>query len=168
MNSFEISCCLRSDTVIDEINLGVFAANRLPTIHKLPCCFVANTDPDTHPGTHWVGFYIDESGECDYFDSYGRKPNNPHFNKFLRNYDVNWNDKQIQAYFSSACGQHSIYFLHERCRGVGFENIMTIYGKDLDDNDTCVVDYVDTVMASGPELQGGGGVCQGCARLENL
>ena len=34
--------------------LGVFAADTLPHIIKIPCGLIINTDPQQHPGTHWI------------------------------------------------------------------------------------------------------------------
>ena len=165
MNSLEIAYCLNNIGSLRKINGGVVAANQLPTIHTLPYCFVANTDADTKPGTHWVAFYLDAHGDCDYFDSYGRKPNNLLFQRFLRGRAVNWNKKQVQSYLSAACGHHSIYFLHERSAGVSLNEIVCMYGSNLDDNDASVSEFVTDVLGEAPSLVAAPNeVCQCCIR----
>ncbi len=163
MNSLEVTYCLQNDNDLRYINGGVFAANRLPEIKTLPFGFVANTDPDTKPGSHWVSFYFDANGNCDYFDSYGRKPITIPFKHYLRGRAVKWNDRQVQSYLSSACGHHSLFFLHERAAGVGFEEIVRMYARDLNDNDSCVSEFVADVLSSAPPLQPSlGEICQTC------
>lgn len=74
MNSQEINAVLRSDKVVKQFFAGVFSANNLPKINVYPTVLVANLDPDTKPGSHWVAVYFDKNGVADYFDSYGRRP----------------------------------------------------------------------------------------------
>ena len=38
---------------------------------RFPYGFVANTDPSTEPGTHWVAFYFPSRDKGEFFDSYG-------------------------------------------------------------------------------------------------
>ena len=66
MNTLQIKRALERDTFTKKIFGGVFAADELPKImNTFPCGFVANTDPSTEPGTHWVAFYFPsrEKGE---------------------------------------------------------------------------------------------------------
>ena len=59
MNTLQIKRALERDTFTKKIFGGVFAADELPKImNTFPCGFVANTDPSTEPGTHWVAFYF--------------------------------------------------------------------------------------------------------------
>ena len=54
MNTLQIQRALERDTFTKKIFGGVFAADELPKVITSPCGFVANTDPSTEPGTHWV------------------------------------------------------------------------------------------------------------------
>jgi hypothetical protein len=64
MNTFQIKHALEQDPVTRKIFCGVFPSDKLPqTIEKYPCGFVANTDPSSKPGTHWVAFYLPSEGE---------------------------------------------------------------------------------------------------------
>ena len=59
MNTLQLKRALERNTFTKKIFGGVFAADELPkVITYFPCGFVANTDPSTEPGTHWVAFYF--------------------------------------------------------------------------------------------------------------
>ena len=58
MNTLQLERALKHNTFTKKIFVGVFAADALPTLNTFPSGFVANTDPSTEPGTHWVAFYF--------------------------------------------------------------------------------------------------------------
>ena len=59
MNTLQLKWALEHNTFTKKIFGGVFAADELPkTFDTFPYGFVANTDPITEPGTHWVAFYF--------------------------------------------------------------------------------------------------------------
>ena len=75
MNTAEITRALEQDPITSKSFLGVFPSDKLPQpLDKHPCGFVANTDPSSKPGMHWVAFYFPSEGEGEFFDSYGRSP----------------------------------------------------------------------------------------------
>ena len=58
--------------MLSTIWLGVFPADRLPSrITQFPRGLVANTDPSTKPGMHWVAMYFPDTSTSEFFDSYG-------------------------------------------------------------------------------------------------
>ena len=69
MNTLQIKRALERDTFTKKIFGGVFAADELPKTITSPCGFVANTDPSTEPGTHWVAFYFPSREKGEFFDS---------------------------------------------------------------------------------------------------
>ena len=71
MNTLQIKRALERNTFTKKIFGGVFAADEVPKIITSPCGFVANTDPSTEPGTHWVAFYFPSREKGEFFDSYG-------------------------------------------------------------------------------------------------
>lgn len=98
--------------------LGVYPCDKLTTIEidRKPCCLIINTAPSTHNGEHWVGIYLSDFGECEFFDSYGMLPSgdilkwiNSISSKFI------YNDCCIQGLFTAACGAHCLYYLYHRC-----------------------------------------------------
>lgn len=124
MNTIELLNILKSDPVLDYILLGVYPSDLLPKIKKFPAALVVNLDPSTLPGSHWVSLYFDNAGNCEYFDSYGRKPSE------LKSYIENncetyvYNNKQLQNAHTTVCGQMCIYFLVWRARGFSFKEII--------------------------------------------
>ena len=59
MNTLQLKRALEHNPSTKKIFGGVFAADELPkTFDTFPYGFVANTDPSTEPGTHWVAFYF--------------------------------------------------------------------------------------------------------------
>ena len=95
--------------------LGVFALDQLPpTLYKFPCCYVANTDPLSLPGTHWVAFYLDSSSQLEFFDSYGSSPEDYNFPIPPHLTSIVCNQYPIQKIQSDVCGQYCVYYLHQR------------------------------------------------------
>ena len=87
--------------------------------------------------------YVDENKNGEYFDSYGRAPQE-HFANFLRKNTVKykWNTRQIQGVTTSTCGQYSVYFLIARCRD---RSILSHFeDKNFDFNDQLVVKFVNS------------------------
>ena len=75
MNTLQIKQALERNTFTKKIFVGVFAADEVPEIiDTFPCGFVANTDPSTEPGTHWIAFYFPSREKGEFFDSYGNPP----------------------------------------------------------------------------------------------
>ena len=60
--------------------LGVFSRDLIPlTCNSYPCAFVANTDPSSLHGRHWVVFYYTSPTHLEFFDSYGHPPEDYNF-----------------------------------------------------------------------------------------
>ena len=75
MNTIQITRALKQDQFTKKTFCGVFPRNKLPTtIDKYPCGLVANIDPSSEPGTHWVAFYFPSERKGELFDSYGKPP----------------------------------------------------------------------------------------------
>lgn len=110
--------------------LGVFARDQLPSPTHFPCCFVANTDVEGQPGTHWVAFYVEAPTHMEFFDSYGHHPT---FYDFDTSALIHFNTQQFQAINSAVCGHYCIYFLHLRSRRMTLGAIV----KQLADCGTC-------------------------------
>ena len=59
MNTAQIAYALEHDAKTSKKFCGVFPSDKLPqTIDKYPCGLVANTDPSTKPGKHWISIYL--------------------------------------------------------------------------------------------------------------
>ena len=116
MNTAQLDSVLRRILPRSKVNfLGVFARDHVPTtIHNYPACFVANTDPSSKPGEHWVAFYLTTPQKIDFFDSYGFHPRAYGFTLPVTSY----NHTQYQSLKSNVCGQYCILYLYSRtlCR----------------------------------------------------
>ena len=80
---------------------GIFASDNLPNISSAvrPLVLVANTDPNSRPGKHWICMYFDNNGSGEYFDSFGAQPNDM-FRRYMNKHCDMWtyNDRQLQSY----------------------------------------------------------------------
>jgi len=144
MNSAEIASAVVRDPVLHSVCVGVFPSNRLPSLKKYPSCFIANEDPASKPGSHWVAFYIPNKDTCEFFDTYGGYTRNGHFKAFIKKFDntiVNAN--RVQSPISTVCGQHALYFLFNRCRGLTFTQIVNMYSRDAMVNDETICQFIN-------------------------
>jgi hypothetical protein len=146
MNGIEIERAARLDPLTDRQFLGVYARDRLP--RRLPhgrCSFIANTDPASRPGTHWVAFYFDTSRRIgEYFDTFGQAPSTyPAFDNYLRRHAVHvrHNVTRIQSVYSTACGHYCVYYLHNKSRGKSLDSILTRFGPNCARNDRIVFQW---------------------------
>ena len=101
--------------------IGVFARDELSLlINKFPALIIANTDPSTKSGTHWILFYFDKNGNVEYFDSLGKSLFHYHkdFLKFIKsncNYYSRVVNKRIQPVNTTLCGHYCLYYAYSRC-----------------------------------------------------
>ena len=147
-----MSLC-KNDPKIGVVFEGVFPYDRLPNRTVYPAAYIANTDPESKPGSHWIAMYFDHEGNGDYLDSYGRIPLIK-FKSFLDKNCIEWqyNGKQLQAPLTSTCGQYCIYFLYNRSRGMSFQKIIQQFGIDKIKNDKMVTDFVNQKYGTETEI----------------
>lgn len=119
---------------------GVFACDVLPSKFTLPASFVINLSPKTNKGTHWIGLYIDEKGQADYFDSYGIAPENLNIRNFLRIHSnkLNYNKRQIQHLSSVKCGKFVCIFIIAKMYNKSFNDLLDRLSNNLTINDLVV------------------------------
>jgi hypothetical protein len=106
--------------------IGVFAADQVPDLTNLtyfPSCLIANTDPSTKAGQHWVAFWIDSPHSIDFFDSYGLGPQDYGFDIACSSIST----KSIQSPNSTVCGQYCLYYLYVRSRGHTLVNFLNSF-----------------------------------------
>lgn len=111
---------MRTDQHVAPFFEGVYAADTLPRhVHKRPALLIANTDPISREGQHWVAFYIGEHGEGEFWDSYGFPPLVSHHRKFLNRLCKKWtfNHTSLQAIDSQVCGEYCVLYLVHRAHG---------------------------------------------------
>ena len=96
---------------------GVFPSDVLPRRKCHFSLYVVNLDPQTKPGSHWIGIHF-SNRIAYYFDSYGNVPTNANILSFLkRNSDrIMYNPACFQSKVTDTCGHYCLYFLHRRAR----------------------------------------------------
>ena len=166
MNSDQIKHILESE-IGSYIFLGVFPKDCLPNeIVPLPCCLIANTDPESKSGQHWVAFMFDAEGRGEYFDSYGNPPHLfPEFKHFISensNDEYNWSQKKLQGPQSMSCGQYCVYYLCHRMMDISLQEIQDVFSKDRIMNDCLVADWVNYRYDIETLCHESDGNCQSC------
>jgi hypothetical protein len=146
MNTSEIDCILRR-ALWEKRNVtyaGVFAADMVPKhiTTGYPLCFVANTDPMSKPGEHWVACYATSAKDFEFFDSFGMPPY-VYPNLRIANKVTHHNTFTMQALNSTACGHYCVYYICQRARGVPLRSISRQFAMmSLAHRERVVLDYV--------------------------
>ena len=93
--------------------LGVYPSDLLPTsIHKTGTV-IANADPHTREGSHWLAIHFEYPfSTAFYFDSYGRAPSVPDILSFIKRISAIWayNTSSLQGPTSVVCGHYCCLF----------------------------------------------------------
>lgn len=146
MNSKELEFILMKDSFVKSSFQGCFASDEIDSIQvPFPSSYILNYDPRNEPGSHWVAVYYDTHGQAEYLDSYGLPPMIESINTFLERNSTSWryNEKLIQGFQSRVCGHYCIFYLLHRYRNLSMEDIVHMFGKDLNQNDKEVLDFVE-------------------------
>ena len=147
MNTTQIARALEQDSNTSKKFCGVFPSDKLPeAIDRYPCGFVANTDPSSQPGTHWVAFYFPSESRAEFFDSYGQPPDyyKDSFGDFIDKHSHEWdfNKRKLQSIWSDVCGQYCIFYLSHRARGHSMNQIVQLFTANTVLNDAKVSKFV--------------------------
>ena len=126
---------------------GVFPSDKLPqTIDKYTCGLVANTDPSTRPGAHWISILMTSGQNAEWFDSYRKLPEfyGPAFTEFLNKHCDQWelNGRKLQSDWSDVCGHYCIFYLSHKARGQSMKKIVQLFGNDTVLNESKVLWFV--------------------------
>ena len=145
MDTLELASCLGQSKFknVTIVSPGVFASDQLPILLQENCCFIANLDPITKPGSHWVALFF-QDGKCEYFCSYALSPPE-YFKKYIRKNTGSAprvNDTRLQNYFSTVCGEYCLYFLCNRAEGKSLREIVNSFTPELSRNDGVVQKFV--------------------------
>lgn len=148
MNTSSLQCIVRCDPTLFNSVVGIFAADELPKrLQSFPVAFIVNTDKRVDPGRHWVVFYVSSRTKGEFFDSYGNSPSY-YSNAFQLFFDRNglkmtYNQRRLQGYDSSVCGQYCVYYLMQRCRGMEMKSVVEPFTQNYANNDQFVYSYVN-------------------------
>jgi len=126
MDSTVIDTILRKNC---SIYRGIYSIDNLPniTLTSRPLVIVANTDPSSQPGQHWICMYFNE-GRCEFFDSFGRRPM-PTFERYMNRLCRAWvyNDRQLQSIISRFCGHYCIKKSQDVLTIIWFINLHVVW-----------------------------------------
>ena len=130
MNSNQITNILKNNFFSRRYFIGVFSADTIPhSISRYPCSFVCNNKRSTHPGEHWLAFYLPSPTTIECFDSFGRKQNGL-VGEYLRKFkNVYQNSIPLQFMYEISCGPFVIFFIFKRSMGVPFHQIIDELSK---------------------------------------
>lgn len=150
---------------------GVFPSDKLPLKFKKPALLIANTDPSTRKGSHWVAFYIPKTGKPEYFDSIGRRPQQDEFVKFLRKHGKSFlhNKKRLQGTFANTCGNYCGVYLYFKAKRIPFKDFLDLFSsKNFQLNDDKILKLYKKIFKGEKRVQIGGNqiicnqICQPC------
>jgi hypothetical protein len=151
--------------------LGVFPSDKIPPLtlgRRKMKCLIVNVDVAEDEGSHWVAICFHQAlgrRTIEYFDSYGLPPLFP-IPKKGEDWLLTYNGIRLQKPQTKVCGQHCIYFLDSRIKGLSFRTIITFLNRKADADD-----YVRRYVAkkkgkicSFPRVCDGGKTSQCCQR----
>jgi hypothetical protein len=131
----------RNNPIIKPYYLGCYPANVKPKGIKNNCCWVWNTDEDTHEGTHWICIVKNENSIL-FFDSFGKTPifyKRKYWMDYFENLKCDFNlytQLQRQSYISRTCGVWCLEFLNSYFSSdTSFDDVFDIMYEKLIDNE---------------------------------
>ena len=141
MNTFELVDLLKKDKVVRKSFCGVVPIDLLP-IHQVRrnCSFIINTDISSEPGEHWFALYVPKNSPVEYFDSYGRKPQNQKIFDFINanGRRFKYNKIVIQGGKSKNCGLYSLFFIYYRTKGFTLKEFQNLFTSNYKNNDNII------------------------------
>lgn len=100
---------------------------------RYPSAFVSNTDRLEKKGSHWVAFWFKNGTECEFYDSFGRIPEDYdiRLREFLdrNSFVCMYNNVQVQQDFTSSCGFHVLFYLCRRAQGFSMQNSLEMLNR---------------------------------------
>lgn len=136
--------CRIAHDLCGETFAGVFPFNHLPIpIHDKDLLFIANTHECNLLGEHWFSIFISRDGIGEYFDSFGRYPDET-ISTYMNTHCKSWtfNGRQLQSFVSYFCGHYCIFYCVYRCRDFNMNVITSWFTNDTGLNDHLVHKFV--------------------------
>ena len=122
---------------------GVFSRNNLPKVSFFNECGIINLDSFTGPGTHWVCYVKNNTGN-QYFDSFGLQ--SP---KEVINYlpGLKFNNIQYQSKDSFLCGYYCLFFIKMLQDNVSMYDILykVLHVNNSKQNEQTIVKYFKSI-----------------------
>ena len=129
MDNTTLTRLLNLHPITREAFHGVFAFDTVPIkIRHKPWAIIFNEDTSNKSGSHWIAAFCPAEGAGEYFDTRGFPPHIKGSKIFkLMGTNCVYNSLLVQNPLTSVCGQHCLYFIFQRCKGVEFKNILSVY-----------------------------------------
>ena len=90
-----------------------------------------------------------EGDKIEFFDSFGRSPNNNQFpyefKDFIFDKNVSYSAFRVQQYTSSTCGYFCMYYIYSRSLGLDFGYIINQF-MNLKYNDDIVISFINSLL----------------------
>lgn len=145
MNTAEIDAILSMHPSTRPHYIGTFPLDLSPNcVLPRPSICIVNSDSSQYPGTHWLCFFLpdDNFKTVEFFDSFGRKPKNYFFERFIaKNSDVCvYNPYVIQNFNSLSCGMFVCLFALYRSLGFSMQSFRGLFKVNKIKNEKIVRD----------------------------
>lgn len=121
--------------------VGVFSSDNAPLLRKPKTCLIMNFDKSFEPGSHFVGFYLDENYKCFYFDSLDIQHIPKDVSLYAKSYHKIENiSKPIQSYNSTYCGFFCMLFITSMFVGRKFfkQMMKEMKERELENDEKCI------------------------------
>ena len=94
-----------------------------------------NANPADRPGEHWIAISVDDRGNGQYFDSFGRAPLK-RFDDYMNRRCRSWsyNRTQFQSAASEFCGDYCIVWCLLNSRNIDLCNLLSSSDTGLNDS----------------------------------
>lgn len=125
MDSRTIDQILRRNKVTRLLYEGCFPSDMLPRPTRYPMALVANLDPASLPGSHWVAIYAESPAKAYYFCPFGDPPKGNLLRYLSIFSDVTRNKCVFQPLDSVACGYFAMYVVYHLCLGLSFPEVLS-------------------------------------------
>ena len=145
MDTREIDKVLNEDHFTRHLYGGTCALVKISHTKDKAVCYIINTAPSWHPGTHWIAIFKLAS-KNEYFCSYGSSPQ-PELLPLLGKTYLS-NSWTLQDFRSDLCGQYCILFLLCRCRGYSLSNFLHCFSSNSILNDKLVADVFQKYISN--------------------
>ena len=136
LNNVQLDHLARGQASLRPHFYGTVPCDRLPDEPdpKGPASYIVNTDPQGHPGRHWIALWT-YNGVCEIMDSYTLP-----LDSYLTTLPLqawlgrHWkyvvrNGQSLQSLYSQSCGDYALFYLIDRSEGKSMTEFLNRFDK---------------------------------------